>query len=319
MAVYTLVAAEQIAELLTRYDVGTLVSVKGIAEGIENSNYLIETTQDRFILTLYEKRVDERDLPFFLAMLDHLAERGAPVPPVIKARNGTQVQTLADRPACLIKFLQGVSPGEPSVAQARAAGAALAGLHEALADFQLKRQNSLSLGGWHDLAAKCGDSLDAIEPGLGDLVTSELDCLKAHWPDGLPRSAIHADLFADNVLMIGNEVTGIIDFYFACTDIRAYDLAVTHTAWSFSENGSEFDAGVSKALIVGYSSTTPLSGDERTALPILARGASLRFLLTRAWDWLNTPADALVTRKDPLAFRRRLDFYKRAGTDIFAA
>ncbi|RED15272.1 homoserine kinase [Parasphingopyxis lamellibrachiae] len=318
MAVYTQVSAERIAELLSRYDVGTLVSAKGIAEGVENSNYVLETDRSRFILTLYEKRVDADDLPFFLKLLDHLAARGQPVPPAIADKAGRQIQSVNGKPACLIVFLPGLSPGEPNVAQSRSAGAALGKLHQSLIDFADLRPNTLSLPGWHELARRCGDALEEIAPDLGKIVAEELAFLDANWPSELPRSAIHADLFPDNVLMLDDKVTGIIDFYFACTDIRAYDLAVTHAAWCFDDEGRSFDAERSAALIAGYAEQLPLSDDEREALPILARGASLRFLLTRAWDWLNTPDDALVTRKDPAAFLRRLEFYRAAGSELFA-
>ncbi len=319
MAVYTHISAEQISDLLTRYDVGSLVSAKGIAEGVENSNYLIETDIARFILTIYEKRVDSGDLPFFLSMIDHLDQRGQPVPPAIADTSGRQIQQIEGKPACLIAFLPGLSPGTPNAAQCEAVGAALGDLHGALADFSEKRSNTLSMAGWSDLADRCAKSLDEIEPGLADCVGEELDFLEANWPDSLPHSAIHADLFPDNVLMLGNDVTGIIDFYFACTDIRAYDLAVTHAAWCFSPAGGDFREEHSKALVRGYDRNSPLSTEECHALPILARGASLRFLLTRAWDWLNTPADALVTRKDPMAFKRRLDFYRAAPPELFTA
>lgn len=318
MAVYTHIPAERIADLLNHYDVGTLVSAKGIAEGIENSNYLVETDRNRFILTIYEKRVDSDDLPFFLSMLDHLAKNGQPVPPAISDRNGRQIQEIEGKPACLIAFLPGVSPGEPTTGQCEAAGAALGKLHHALADFGQNRPNTLSLEGWRDLAGQCGASLDDIESGLSAFVAEELDTLTTHWSYDLPRSAIHADLFPDNVLMLGERVTGIIDFYFACTDIRAYDLAVTHAAWCFTPDGGDFLDAHSRALIGGYDAALPLSAEERNALPILARGASLRFLLTRAWDWLNTPADALVTRKDPIPFKRRLEYYRRASAELFA-
>lgn len=318
MAVYTPVASERIADLLLNYDVGELVSAKGIAEGVENSNFLVETTQSRFILTLYEKRVEAADLPFFLALLDHLAERDQPVPPAIKDRGGAQIQTVEGRPACLIAFLPGVSPGTPDAAQTREAGRALAGLHDAVGDFDRQRLNRLSLGGWRKLANQCDTALDTFQSGLRDLVFEELAVLDRHWPDTLPHSVIHADLFPDNVLMLGGKVTGLIDFYFSCTDIRAYDLAVTHAAWCFGPDGADYAEDRSAALLQGYGAHHPLSDAERAALPILARGASLRFLLTRAWDWLNTPPDAVVTRKDPLAYLRRLEFYRTAGSEAFA-
>ena len=303
MAVYTKVSAEEIETFLGRFDVGTLVSAKGIAEGVENSNYLIETTQDRFILTLYEKRVDPEDLPFFIAMLDHLAEKNQSVPPMIADRTGKKIQNLCGRHACLIKFLPGISVTMPTAVQAQATGRALGGMHDALQDFKMQRANSMNHDMWRELAVDCGSSgLDEIATGLKDIVAIELDYLDANWPASLPQSVIHADLFPDNVLMLDDTVTGLIDFYFSCTDVRAYDVAVTHTAWCFSEDGEQFDDAISAALLAGYSETFHLSADERAALPILARGATLRFLLTRAYDWINTPADALVTRKDPDRF-----------------
>jgi homoserine kinase type II len=304
------------AVLLARYDAGTLVSAKGIAEGVENSNYLVDTDRARFILTLYEKRVDAGDLPFFLALLDHLADRGRPVPRALKDRAGVQIQEVAGRPACLIEFLNGVSVSHPTPAQARAAGEALGGMHAALADFGGNRPNSLGLAGWHGLAERCGSDLDAIQPGLGKRVADELGYLDAHWPTGIATSVIHADLFPDNVLMLGDTVTGIIDFYFACTELRAWDVAVTHAAWCFENDGTGYHADLGQALIAGYDSAFGLSEAERAAFPILARGACLRFLLTRAWDWLNTPADALVTRKDPLAFLRRLESYASGAAGL---
>ena len=310
MAVYTQVSAEALTAFLARYDVGDLVSAKGIAEGVENSNYLVDTTRGRFILTLYEKRVSAGDLPFFLAMLDHLAARGLPVPPAIKDRHGTAIQTLEGRPACLIAFMPGVSLSHPTPAQAGAAGRALADMHRALADFAIERPNDLGAAGWLPLLDRCGADLDRIEPGLWGALDTELDQVLANWPQGLASSAIHADLFPDNVLMQGDQVTGLIDFYFACTDVRAYDLAVMHSAWAFEANGTMVDPAIGAALIAGYEAVLPLTAAERAALPVLARGACLRFALTRAWDWLNTPADALVTRKDPIAYVRRLDWYR---------
>lgn len=321
MAVYTHVPAEEIDAFLARYDTGRLLSAKGIAEGVENSNYLLETTgaageeaAHRYILTLYEKRVDEADLPFFMDLLDHLGARGCPVPRFIADRDGKRLQQLAGRPACLIEFLTGISVTEPTVAQTRAAGAALGALHRAAEGFAGSRRNALDIVGWHGLAEKCGSGLDSIAPGLGRRVTEELTLLDARWPTDLPRAVIHADLFPDNVLMLGDSVTGLIDFYFSCTDVRAYDLAIMHSAWTFSNDGATFFADRAAALGAGYGEAHGLSDAERAAFPTLCRGAALRFLLTRAYDWINTPADALVTRKDPIAFLRRLDHY--AGADV---
>lgn len=309
MAVYTHVSAEALAAFLTRYDAGELVSVKGIAEGVENSNYLVDTTAARFILTLYEKRVAAGDLPFFMALLDHLAAHGLAVPPAIPDRDGGVIQELEGRPACLIRFLSGVSVSHPTPAQAHAAAVAMGEMHAALGDFTLTRANSMGITTWRPLLERCGRDLDTIQPGLFVRVDSALARVEASWPTDLPVSAIHADLFPDNVLMHGDTVTGLIDFYFACTDVRAYDLAVMHSAWTFDAQGRNPDAAVGAALLDGYASAFALSAAERAALPVLAEGACIRFLLSRAWDWLHTPADALVMRKDPLAYLNRLDWY----------
>ena len=329
MAVYTHLGAGQLAALIAEYDVGTLISAKGIAEGVSNSNWLVETTGsagrlesdggERFILTMYERRIELSDLPFFLGLLDHLAAKGCPVPRTIHDRQGAAFRMIDDKAVALIEFLPGVSIDYPEAAQARSVGKALAGIHLASADFDVSRKNGLSLLGWRDLAEICGEQgLAQIDPALPEMVRDELAYLADHWPKDLPRSVIHADLFPDNVLMMGDDVSGLIDFYFACTDITAYDLAVTHAAWCFDAQGRGFRPDIGTALLEGYESIRPLSEDERTALPVLARGGSLRFLLTRAEDWLHTPDDALVTRKDPLAFARRLSFYAERGGASFA-
>ena len=319
MAVYTHLAAEDLAALIAEYDVGDLVSAKGIAEGVSNSNWLVETTRGRFILTMYERRISLSDLPFFLGLLDHLAARNCPVPQTIHDRQGAAYRMLGGKAVALIEFLPGVSIDRPEAAQAHSVGRALAGIHLASADFAMERPNDLSLPSWSALAESCTeDGLARIDPSLPALVAGELEFLADHWPEGLPRSVIHADLFPDNVLMMGHEVSGLIDFYFACNDITAYDLAVTHAAWCFDPEGRGFRPEIGTALIEGYESVRPLSHEEHSALPVLARGAAMRFMMTRAEDWLNTPADALVTKKDPLAFARRLAFYADRGAASFA-
>jgi len=314
MAVYTTLAAHELAALIGEYDVGTIVSAKGIAEGVSNSNWLIETSEARFILTMYEQRMEVAELPFFLHLLDHLAAKGSPVPRTIHDRAGAPCRMVGGKAVALIEFLPGVSVDLPSPAQARAVGEALAGLHRNSADFVGERRNALSLGAWRELFDSCGaDGLASIDPLLPTIVQRELAFMEAHWPSHLPRSIIHADLFPDNVLLLGDRVSGLIDFYFACRDITAYDLAVTHSAWCFERDGT-FRAEVAAALIAGYGQ---LSAEETAALPVLARGAAMRFMATRAYDWLNTPADALVTRKDPMDFARRLAFYQQAGMAAF--
>jgi len=332
MAVYTHLGAEEMAELVAAFDVGQLVSAKGIAEGVSNSNWLLETTGKdeahgsahgsdggaRFILTMYEFRIELGDLPYFLSLLDHLAARGCPVPRTIHDRDGALYRMRGEKALALIEFLPGVSVSTPTAAQASAVGAELARMHLAAADFAGHRANGMGIAEWKRLAATCGaGGLSGIDPQLAAMVEQDLPRIAATWPQGLPTGVIHADLFPDNVLMLGDKVSALIDFYFACNDVLAYDVAVTHAAWSFDGAGRTFHPEIGAALIQGYESVRPLSADERAALPLLAQGAAMRFAMTRAYDWLNTPADALVTRKDPMAFARRLAFYA-ANPDVFA-
>ncbi|MCJ2177213.1 homoserine kinase [Novosphingobium album (ex Hu et al. 2023)] len=326
MAVYTRLGAEEMGAIIATFDVGSLVSAKGIAEGVSNSNWLIETQDEqdiahRFILTMYESRTDISDLPFFLDLLDHLAANGCPVPRTIHDRDGASHRFHQGKALALIEFLPGVSVSDPTPGQARAVGAALAQVHLSAAGFGDTRANSMGLKAWQQLLGDCGhEGLASIHPELARIVDRELAALEAGWPTDLPRGVIHADLFPDNVLMLGDRVTGLIDFYFACTDITAYDVAVTHAAWCFSADGTQFIPALSTALLEGYESVRVLSPEEHAALPLLARGAAMRFLATRAYDWLNTPADALVTPKDPMAFARRLKFYADPGNaGVFAA
>ena len=310
MAVYTQVGAEQAAAFLERFDAGRLLTMKGIAEGVENSNYLIETTQSRFILTLYEQRVDPEDLPYFRALLAHLHAHGSPVPRFIEDRNGQWLHDLEGKKACLIEFLSGISVSKPTPTCAENVGRALGRMHASLADFRIERPNPLGQPAWRPLFEKCDpDETARAFPGLSETIARECDFLDANWPIDLPRSAIHADLFPDNVLTVDDQVTGLIDFYFACTDFRIYDLAVTHSAWAYDADGVQYHEETGTALLRGYAEILTPTEAEKAALPILVRGAALRFLLTRLYDWINTPPTALVTRKDPLAFARRLQHY----------
>ena len=323
MAVYTHLSAEVLADLIASYDVGTLVSAKGIAEGVSNSNWIIETTgQDgggaRFILTMYERRIDLSDLPFFLSLLDHLAGQECPVPRTIHDREGKAFQMIGDKAVALIEFLPGVSVDHPTSDQARAVGAALAQTHLAVAGFDQTRYQTMGLAEWDDAIDRCGDdALAKIDPDLPAFAYAELSWLAGDWPGGLPHGVVHCDLFPDNVLMLGDKVSGFIDFYFAATDFFAYDLAVTHAAWSFERGGRTFRAEIGDALLAGYESVRPLSEAERYALPVLARGACMRFVASRAEDWITTPEDALVARKDPMDFVRRSQFYAAQGQELF--
>lgn len=312
MAVYTEVSDEELTDLLAQYDIGTLLSAKGIAEGVENSNYLIHTSGGFFILTLYEKRVQEADLPFFLGLMRHLADKGLTCPLPVAGRDGQALRRIAGRPAALITFLDGVSVKRPGPAHCAAAGEALARLHAAGRDFPLRRANALSLAGWQGLAAATRDRADTVSPGLGARIATALAALEAGWPEGLPTGVIHADLFTDNVFFIGPELSGIIDFYFACNDALAYDLAICLNAWCFEPDGS-FNLTKGQAMLAGYERVRRLTEAEVAALPVLCQGAALRFLLTRLNDWLDVPAGALVRPKDPLEYDRKLAFHRRAG------
>jgi homoserine kinase type II len=313
MAVYTDIGFDELGAVLAAYDVGAPRSFKGIAEGVENSNYLLHTDRGTYILTLYEKRVSAEDLPFFLGLLEHLAGKGIACPRPVRTRAGAQATVLKDRPAALLTFLDGLSLSDPRPGDCAAAGAALAALHRAGADFPRHRENSLSLSGWRSLAKAVGARADGVEDGLSALIESNLAALENSWPGDLRAGIIHADLFPDNVLFIDGKVSGLIDFYFACNDSYAYDLAVMINAWCFETDG-RFSRARSQRLIAAYAEERALSTQEIAALPILARGAALRFLLTRLQDWLDHDARALVRPKDPREFAHRLRFHAKVGS-----
>jgi homoserine kinase type II len=307
VAVYTDVGAEELEGFLTGYGIGDLLSYKGIAEGVENSNFLLHTTSGYFFLTLYEKRVAKEDLPFFLGLMAHLASRGINCPQPVKNNKGDILGTLAGRPAAIIDFLEGVWPRKPNATHCAAVGDALAKLHLAGGDFVMSRANALSVSGWRPLFDAAAPRADELQPGLRTFLATELDHLEKAWPNDLPRGVIHADLFPDNVLFLGDKLSGLIDFYFACNDILAYDVAICLNAWCFEIDHS-FNVTKARAFLNAYSKVRPLSDAERAALPLLARGAALRFLLTRLVDWLNVPPGALVKPKDPLEYVRKLRF-----------
>ena len=328
MAVYTHLGAEDLADLIAHYDVGELVSAKGIAEGVSNSNWLIETSAGRFILTMYERRIELSDLPFFLDLMHHLAAKGCPVPRTIHDRTGASFRMLdpgsesgtGTKAVALIEYLPGVSVDRPTAGQARSVGRALASNHLAVADFAQSRFNDMGRAEWEATVARCGRSaLAGIDPVLPEVLDTALDGIRHAWPEGLAEGVVHCDLFPDNVLMLGDKVTGLIDFYFSASDSFAYDLAVTHAAWCFAEAGHRYRTDIAAALMAGYEEVRPLSAQERAALPVLARGACVRFITSRAEDWITTPADALVTRKDPMDFVRRLQFYGERGQTLFEA
>jgi homoserine kinase type II len=313
MAVYTDVSSEDLSAFLLNYDIGELLSYKGIAEGVENSNFLLHTTIGTFILTLYEKRVAADDLPFFLSLMAHLAERGVNCPQPEKTRKGEVYSALAGRPAAIINFLDGTWPRRPSVVHCTGVGEALARMHIAGQDFPLHRNNPLSVAGWRPLFELSASRADTVQPGLADFLSRELDHLEGCWPTGLPLGVIHADLFPDNVFFLGDTVSGLIDFPFSCNDILAYDVAICLNAWCFEQDHA-FNVTKARALLSAYARERALSEAEQNALPLLARGAAMRFLLTRLVDWLNVPPGAMVKPKDPLEYVRKLRFHQNVAS-----
>ncbi|MFS8049262.1 homoserine kinase [Rhizobium sp. BR 314] len=315
MAVYTDITEDDLKWFLTEYEVGELLSYKGIAEGVENSNFLLHTSRDPLILTLYEKRVDKGDLPFFLGLMQHLASRGLSCPLPLPRRDGALLGHLSDRPAALISFLEGMWLRKPEVHHCREVGKALAAMHIAGEGFEIRRPNALSVDGWRPLWEKSEARADEVEAGLQDEIRGELDFLGQHWPKGLPEGIIHADLFPDNVFFLGDKLSGLIDFYFACNDLLAYDVSICLNAWCF-EKDHAYNITKGKALLEGYQSVRPMSAAEIAALPTLARGSALRFFLTRLYDWLTTPAGALVTKKDPIEYLRKLRFHRQIASAV---
>jgi homoserine kinase type II len=309
VAVYTPVTADELTAFLAAYDVGELLAYKGIAEGVENSNFLVHTKRGSFILTLYEKRVAAKDLPFFLALMEHLHVRGISCPQPVKNRKGELLGKICGRPAAVITFLDGMWIHRPTASHCAALGEALANLHLAGLDFRKTRANALSVEAWRPLYALCRDRANELHRDLAEFLAAELVQLEKHWPRELPKGVIHADLFPDNVFFLGNRLSGLIDFYFACSDALAYDIAICLNAWCF-ESDNSYNVTKGKSLLQAYARARPLLPAERDALPLLARGAAMRFLLTRLVDWFDVPSDALVRRKDPLEYYRKLRFHQ---------
>ncbi|MBN9017460.1 MAG: homoserine kinase [Rhizobiales bacterium] len=309
MAVYTEIADEELERFLAGYELGALLSVKGIAEGVENSNYLIVTEAGPHILTLYEKRVDPTDLPFFIGLMEHLAARGLTCPQPVRNRAGEALGVLAGRPAAIVTFLEGMWIRRPRVEHCAQVGEALAQLHLAGEGFAIHRRNALSVDSWRPLFRRSEERADTVLPELGAAILRELDHLERNWPRDLPAGVIHADLFPDNVFFLKGHLSGLIDFYFACNDFLAYDVAIGLNAWCFEADGA-LNITKARALLAGYQRVRQLSADEIAALPLLARGSALRFLLTRLYDWLNVPPGALVAPKDPLEYWRKLRFHQ---------
>ena len=309
MAVYTEVGDDELNAFVAEYDIGQVTSCKGIAEGVENSNFLLRTETGSYILTLYEKRVDPKDLPFFIALMEHLASQGLACPTPLHARDGKALRVLCGRPAAIVTFLEGMWPRQVHPLHCRLLGDAMARMHLAGAGFNISRVNALSLAGWRSLVEACLPRAAEVRADLAPLIRDELEFLATRWPQDLPSGVIHADLFPDNVFFLGDRISGIIDFYFACNDAFAYELAICLNAWCFERDG-DFNATKARLMLQAYRAVRPISEAETAALPILARGSALRFLLTRLYDWINHPPGAFVKRKDPLEYAHKLRFHQ---------
>jgi homoserine kinase type II len=314
MAVYTDITDEELAELLADFDLGAPLSLKGVAEGVENSNFLLETEAGRFFLTVYERRVRADDLPFFLELLRWIAARGFPSATPIADRRGELLKTVRGKPCAIVSFLSGLAVRRPTAAHCREAGAGLAQLHLAADGFPRRRANDLGQASWAPMFAGLASAADDLKPGLAATISSDLELLNGRWPGDLPEGIIHADFFPDNVFFAAGKFAGAIDFYFACDDAFAYDIAIALNAWCFEPDGS-FNITSARQLVAGYESRRALSDIERAALPVLAHGAAMRFFLTRLHDWGTTPEGALVRPKDPLEYERKLAVH-RASPDL---
>ena len=309
MAVYTDLSDDDLAGFVAQYDIGPLLSCTGIVAGVSNSNFLLMTTAGPFILTLFERNVADKDLPFFMDLMRHLSRHGIQCPLPVTGRDGRSLRRVAGREAALITFLNGVSVRRPSRGHCASFGTTLAKLHSAATDSGLTRENSISFPAWRHLADITAGRADEVAPGLAAGVAAELAFLNANWPSDLPRGVIHGDPFPDNVFFQNDAVSGVIDFYFACTDYLAYDLALAVNAWCF-ESDRQFNSTKARALVGSYNGERPLEPAEREALPILARGATLRILLTRLFDWLNPAPGAVLKPHDPLEYWSKLKFHQ---------
>jgi homoserine kinase type II len=309
MAVYTVLNGTELEGLLAGYEIGHVIALAGTRQGVENTNYRLTTPLGRFILTVYERRVDPADLPFFLGLMEHLARHGLPCPLPVAGRDGRILREIRGKPLAIVTFLAGAAVERPTARHCASLGETLAAMHLSALGYAGRRDNALSVPGWNELLSACDGRADEVAPGLDAELRQELDALASRWPDGLPRGVIHGDLFPDNVFFEGARVSGLIDFYFACNDVLAYDVAICLNAWCF-DAGGDFDITRARALLAGYRRVRPLSGEEIDALPLLCRGSALRFLLTRLYDWLHRVDGALVQPKDPLEYRRKLRFHR---------
>tara|TARA_Y100000590_G_scaffold258781_1_gene290434 strand:- start:3500 stop:4468 length:969 start_codon:yes stop_codon:yes gene_type:complete len=311
VAVYTKLSEKNLKEFLKKYDKGQLLNYKGIQEGIENTNYYIETEKGKFILTVYEKRVDEKDLPFFMSVMKNLYDSKFPSPQPIINKNGNYITEILNKKAAMVSFLEGKAKKILSPDDCKKVGIHTAKLHLITKNLISKRQNKLSVNSWKKIYSKIKNDCSKIHPNLSKIVEKNLNEMESKWPKDIPSGIIHADLFSDNIFFKNNELTGIIDFYFSCNDYYAFEIAICLNALCFEgiKENLSFNVTKAKKFIDGYSAVRQLKDKEKKCLKILCQGAAMRFLLTRVFDYLNLTKGALVKIKDPVEYLKRLEFH----------
>ena len=311
MAVYTKLSENNLKDFFSKYNLGKLLKFQGIQEGIENSNYFVKTDSGKFILTVYEKRVEEKDLPFFMGLMKNIFNKNFPSPEPIINKNGNYITEIFGKKAAVVSFLEGASKKNLTPGNCHEVGIYTAKLHMITKNLNIKRTNRLSVNSWRLIYRKIQRDCSKIYPDLTKIIERNLEVIEDKWPKNIPRGIIHADLFPDNIFFKGSKLTGIIDFYFSCYDFYALEIAICLNALCFEGKNENLSFNVTKAkkFIDGYSSIRKLTEEEKESLKILCHGAAMRFLLTRVFDYLNLTEDALVKIKDPVEYLKRLEFH----------
>jgi len=311
MAVYTKLSADELKDFFSKYDLGKLINHKEIKEGIENTNYFTQTENGKFILTLYEKRVDEKDLPFFISLMKNLFDKNFPCPNPIINKNGNYISEIKNKKAAVISFLNGTAKKILSPNECYQVGIYTAKLHSITKDLTGKRKNKLSVNSWREIYNKIRNDCSKIHKNLPKIIEKNLNEIENNWPKNIPSGIIHADLFPDNIFFNGNKLSGIIDYYFSCYDYYAFEIAICLNALCFEGQNQNLSFNVTKAkkFIDGYSSIRALTEEEKKSLKVLCQGAATRFLLTRVFDYLNLTEGAIVKIKDPVEYLKRLEFH----------
>ena len=311
MAVYTKLSKSELVGFFSKYNLGKLLNYKGIKEGIENTNYFIQTEKGKFILTLYEKRTEEKDLPFFISLMRNLFDKKFPTPEPIINKNGNYISEVLNKKAAVISFLEGNSKTNLDPDNCYQVGIYTAKLHLITKDLTGKRENKLSVKSWRELYNKVKNDCSKIQKNLPKIIEKNLNEIEKNWPKDIPAGIIHADLFPDNIFFKNNKLSGIIDYYFSCYDLYAFEIAICLNALCFEGKNENLSFNVTKAkkFIDGYSSLKKLTEKEKDSLKILCKGAALRFLLTRVFDYLNLTEGAIVKIKDPIEYLKRLEFH----------